>query len=339
MSPALSDNKISKKALESISYSNGKSKKNRIYSDIDFSLTFGTYTNSKSIVNSYATVFETLWYQIDLHKQVVQVCKFLQTRDKNLQDFLNITAHEISNPLQSILGLSDILVSQNNLNRDYRTMLNAISNNATKLHMLSKNILDTARLERKSIRLQREDCDIINLVKSVIRDFKNEKKEIVPIKLILDEVQAMYKNKSNDSATNVSSPLSSSSSTSSLLPLSSLSSSNSLVVNIDPHRIAQVITNLLNNAVNFTSNGIIKIFIEIDKESDNIRIKVTDTGTGINRKYMSRLFAKYFSTSKKGSGLGLYICKNIVEQHGGRIWAENNKDGPGSTFTFTIPIN
>jgi two-component system, OmpR family, sensor histidine kinase VicK len=77
-----------------------------------------------------------------------------------------------------------------------------------------------------------------------------------------------------------------------------------------------------------------------DKDIDHqeVIVKINDSGIGIDSEIMSRLFMKFTTKSEKGTGLGLFISKSIIEAHGGRIWAENNKDGKGATLTFTLPI-
>jgi signal transduction histidine kinase len=111
----------------------------------------------------------------------------------------------------------------------------------------------------------------------------------------------------------------------------------------DKNRVAQVISNLLNNALKFTSDGSIVITADkkVDDNSNNNNvaiISVSDSGSGVDSEIMPRLFTKFSSKSFSGTGLGLYISKNIIEAHGGKIWAENNKEGKGATFSFTLPM-
>jgi signal transduction histidine kinase len=106
----------------------------------------------------------------------------------------------------------------------------------------------------------------------------------------------------------------------------------------DKERIMQVLGNLLSNALKFTKQGTITILPEQSNDKSQLTVKVTDTGLGIDHALLLRLFTKFATKSDKGTGLGLYISKSIVEAHGGRIWAENNSDGRGATFTFTMPI-
>jgi two-component system sensor histidine kinase VicK len=135
---------------------------------------------------------------------------------------------------------------------------------------------------------------------------------------------------------------------------------NSVNVVADKNRISQVISNLINNSIKFISTenrkdgyekGLISINIEKTKinnnegnSSDNsvingVIISIKDNGIGIDPEIFPRLFTKFASKSFQGTGLGLYISKNIVEAHGGNIWAKNNEDGKGATFSFSLPFD
>jgi signal transduction histidine kinase len=107
-------------------------------------------------------------------------------------------------------------------------------------------------------------------------------------------------------------------------------------VEADRMRISQVVSNLLSNAVKFTKQG--TIYISTDNKDGQVVVSVKDTGPGIDSEIMPRLFTKFTSKSQTGTGLGLFISKSIIEAHGGRIWAENNKDRKGATVTFRLPL-
>src|SRR5215831_3455682 len=113
------------------------------------------------------------------------------------------------------------------------------------------------------------------------------------------------------------------------------------LIHADKGRISQVISNLLTNANKFTTQGTIVVRIERDKinnNSETIIVSVKDPGQGIDSAILPRLFTKFASKSYKGTGLGLFISKGIIEAHGGKIWAENNIDGKGATFYFSLPL-
>jgi signal transduction histidine kinase len=110
-----------------------------------------------------------------------------------------------------------------------------------------------------------------------------------------------------------------------------------IIVEGDKGRLSQVISNLLSNALKFTTDGSISIISE--KKDDYVIVSIKDTGTGIDSELFPRLFTKFASKSFSGTGLGLFIAKSIIEAHGGKIWAKNNTDGKGATFTFSLFIN
>jgi two-component system, OmpR family, sensor histidine kinase VicK len=112
-------------------------------------------------------------------------------------------------------------------------------------------------------------------------------------------------------------------------------------VEADRYRITQVISNLLNNAIKFTKEeGAVSVTLEKKKEDNQqeVLVSVKDSGTGIHSDILPRLFSKFATKAEKGTGLGLFISKSIIEAHGGRIWGENNIDGKGARFSFTLPL-
>ena len=111
-----------------------------------------------------------------------------------------------------------------------------------------------------------------------------------------------------------------------------------IFIQADKGRITQVILNLLSNAVKSTEEGTISVSLERKEDNDHVVISVKDTGTGIDPGILPRLFTKFATKSFAGTGLGLYISKSIVEAHGGKIGAENNSDGRGATFAFSLPL-
>ena len=106
-----------------------------------------------------------------------------------------------------------------------------------------------------------------------------------------------------------------------------------LFVYADKNRIIQVLSNILINAIKFTKKGGIAIVVK--RTCNRVFVKISDSGPGIDKELMSKLFNKFNTGSPSGTGLGLYICKNIVEADGGNIWAKTNDENKGATFTFT----
>ena len=250
----------------------------------------------------------------------------LKEMDKMKDEFINVAAHELRTPIQPIIGLSEILRSRirNNYgdnhsdsNAENQEFIDVILRNGQRLGKLVEDVLDVTKIESQSLELHKERFDLNELIISIIDDIMAAEAESMVYGL-----PAKRKRKNNAKITYQPRPLH---------------------VHADRNRIAQVISNLLNNALKFTSEGYVMISAEKkrDKNSnthDVAIISVCDSGSGVDPEIMPRLFTKFSSKSFSGTGLGLYICKNIIEAHGGRIWAENNKDATGATFSFTLPL-
>jgi signal transduction histidine kinase len=249
----------------------------------------------------------------------------LKEMDRMKDEFINVAAHELRTPIQPIIGLSEILRSRIRSNDDENTSINNAENqefvdvilrNGQRLEKLVEDVLDVAKIESQSLELRKERFDLNELITSIIDDIMATEAESMVYGL-----PARRRGKNNVKIT--------------------YQPQKQLLVYADRNRISQVISNLLNNALKFTPEGHIIINTEKNKERnsrDVVIVSVCDTGSGVDPEIMPRLFNKFSSKSFSGTGLGLYICKNIIEAHGGRIWAENNKGVKGATFSFTLPI-
>jgi two-component system, OmpR family, sensor histidine kinase VicK len=265
----------------------------------------GAYSNRKATVLSYVSIFESVWKQTELYGKVSELCEQLKVRDKTQTEFINIAAHELRTPIQPIIGLAEILRSrkENITPPMYDEYLSVIIRNARRLKELTGNILDLARIESLSINLNKEVVDIDSVILNALQDIKSQNSNNHQVKILYDSEKG-----------------------------------HTIFVKADKDRITQVISNLLRNAINFTKEGTITI-TKKKKDAGSAIITIEDTGTGIDPEILPRLFTKFTKKSDKGTGLGLYISKGIVEAHGGRIWAENNTAGKGATFTFSLPLN
>ena len=202
----------------------------------------------------------------------------------------------------------------------------AISRNSSRLDDLINNLLDVARIESSrthSLQLQKEKVDLVSEINECLKTQLGQKIKTKNITIhfmnqILDDRQCL--------------------------------------VYADSSRLNQILVNLIDNAIKFSPvNGVINIILE-DTETDfakenehesdktknssinsQILVGISDMGKGISSSIMPKLFEKFATDSDTGTGLGLFITRNIVEAHGGRIWAYNNKDGIGSTFVFSLP--
>jgi len=264
-----------------------------------------TYSNSKPTVLSYVSIFESLWRQTELYEGLKEV-------DRLKDEFINVAAHELRTPIQPILGLSSILRSQIKDSKQ-QDMLHVIVRNAKRLQRLSEDILDLTKIESHNLILKKERFNMNDLISNAISDTMNQiiVKENKESSIKLEFVNSKYKWEEDEVA--------------------------AIVVEADKGRISQVISNLLDNAVKFTNQGTIRVAAE--KNNGDIIIRIKDTGTGIDPEILPRLFTKFTTKSNTGTGLGLFISKSIIEAHGGRIWAENNTDGKGATFYFSLPLS
>ena len=281
--------------------------------DVDNSIDamgLSTFSNSKSTVLYYVSIFESLWKQADIYKKAEELYDQLKYKNETQRQFLNIAAHELRNPIQPILGLAEVMLSNKNLNViQQEELLRIIINNAKKLHFLTNNLLDVARIDENLFSLELQEFDIVGLANDVIKEVRNQ---ITNNKKINIDLQCPEK---------------------------------SLNVFGDKIRLNQVFLNLINNSIKYTDEGDILISIKKsnddgnnnnDGENTDVLVQIIDKGMGIQEDIKQKLFSKFTKGKKVGTGLGLFICKNIVESHGGKIWAENNID-KGATFSFTIP--
>ncbi|HYT42763.1 MAG TPA: HAMP domain-containing sensor histidine kinase, partial [Methylomirabilota bacterium] len=267
---------------------------------------FTLYSNSKGSVDSFKSVFDLLWNEHMINEQ-------LQKADEMQKEFINIAAHELRNPIQPILGLSEVMRSRVT-DPEQIGMLDITIRNAKRLRRLTEDILDVSKIEsQKPLQLNKEKFNLTEFLQSTVTDFKNE----------------ISKDKSdgnNNKNKNIS-------------PSIKLKSESDIInVEADKSRVNQVLMNLLSNAVKFTKQG--NITITTQKTMDGLAlISVKDAGSGIDPEIMPRLFTKFTTRSDAGTGLGLFISKSIVESHGGKIWAQNNLDGKGATFGFSLPLS
>jgi two-component system sensor histidine kinase VicK len=264
------------------------------------------YSNSRPIALSYVSIFESLWKQGELYEQ-------LKAYNIMQRDFINIAAHELRTPIQPILGLSQVVSPK--VGEEEREHMRVIIRNAKRLQRLTENILDVTKIDNHSLKLQKERFNLIDLISRIVQDFRNQIDN--PNLLLVYQFEGKQEDKNE-----------------------------TIFVHADKSRLIQVISNLLSNAIKFTKEGIISVNVEKqvkEKEKgikqDKAIITVRDMGVGIDPKLLDRLFSKFATKSFAGTGLGLFISKSIVEAHGGRIWAENNSDGRGATFIFTLPLD
>jgi two-component system sensor histidine kinase VicK len=270
------------------------------------------YSNSKNGVKSFKSIFETLWKQSELYEQLRIANEKLILHDNMQKEFINIAAHELRTPIQPILSTAELLDLQFSSEQEKTTKekdeitrddLAILVRNAKRLERLSSNILDIARIESGTLYLNIEQFNLNDVILPLVKDAQNE-----------------IKNKGKEEDINIQ----------------YASLDDNIVLQGDKDRLSEVVWNLLDNATKFTKKGAISIATK--KENNHIIITVKDNGSSINSDVLPKLFTKFVTKSEKGTGLGLFITKSIIEAHGDKIWAENNNDGKGATLTFTLPL-
>lgn len=249
--------------------------------------------------------------QVQKHKmELEQTAEKLAIIDQGQKEFIDIAAHEFRTPIQSVLGYSEFIRSSL---VNFDNYFENLFKNARRLEKITNDILDVSKIDSDNFELSKIDFDLNDSIKKIIC---NHEKDALD-----SNVKIIFEPKKEEIKT----------------------------INADESKIQQVIDNLLSNALDFTNDGTIAIKVydlairSDDKENhdsqESIAIEVKDTGSGINQEIMSHLFEKFSRRSDSGAGLGLYISKKIVDMHGGKFWAQNNRDAKGATFTFTLPVN
>ena len=240
----------------------------------------------------------------EINKKLREANERLEKNNKAQTEFINIAAHELRTPTQSIIGYCEMLDLFPERSKQY---LDRVARNADRLYTLTSDLLDATRIDIGILNLDSVDFNLSDTIREVANDIR-KKPYLVNKNADVDKI------KPNIQLT---------------LP------SHPIVVHADKDRIAQVLSNLLDNAVRFTNSGTITVSTLCF--SNSVKVNVKDNGKGIDPEIHPNLFHKFATKSDRGVGLGLFISKSIVEAHGGSIFGKNNKDGSGATFSFTLP--
>jgi signal transduction histidine kinase len=273
---------------------------------------------TKKIENTISELKEKEEALEESNKNLILANEKLSLQSKIQRDFINITAHELRTPIVPIITLTELLYSiikkenktqKKNLSKESekkQEFLQVILRNCYRLHRLTEDILDVTKIESQTLKLNKERVQLNEIIGNVVNDYK----DIISKKRYgSDKIRIVYE----------------------------LSKDNTFV-NADKVRLSQVLSNLLDNALKFTKEGNIIITTKKLKENEEIMVSIKDSGTGIDPEILPQLFTKFATKSEQGTGLGLFISKNIIEAHGGIMRGENNSESNGSTFYFTLPI-
>lgn len=246
-------------------------------------------------------IYDGLWKQVNLENKIENLSHVVDNTDVANNNVIRFIAHELKTPIQPILGFSEMIRSNSRLNHDQKNeILNIISRNVRKLDLLTNNILDYARMENNVFQLNIEPIDVVSIIQELKDDY---------------QLQAEKKGISIDF----------------VFPF------KPVLIQVDKVRITEVLDNILGNSIKFTETGTITINLRLLNYS--VIIEIVDSGCGIKQKNMQKIFDKFFTTDKSGTGLGLYLSKIIVERHKGNITVKNNSVLGGCTFSIELPID
>ena len=250
------------------------------------------------------------------NKELTAAYEQLKIHTKTQKEFIDIAAHELRTPLQPIIGITNVIRSKVT-DSEQQKLLEIVIRNAKRLQRLVEDVLDVTRIEGHTLDIKKEVFNINDNIASILLEYRS---------------QMERNNKEKYSQ---------------FPEISFQPEKAGVYVRADKGRITQVISNLIDNAIKFAphQNGKLDIVVarsdsdnREEEPNGNVIVSVKDNGTGIDPEVMPRLFLKFVTKSFSGTGLGLYVSKNIIEAHGGKIWAENNNDGNGAIFYFSLPI-
>lgn len=224
-----------------------------------------------------------------------------------LTETVSIVSHQLKTPLSVIKGYVEVLLSGDlgKINEGQREYLNDVFENTTQMISLIKDILDVTKIEEGKMEFSPESTNLTEIVKEIVKEFS-----------------FLAKAKNCELSFNLPENLS--------------------LVNVDPGKIKEVVSNLISNAINYNKRkGSVKV--SLFEKRKRVVFCCQDTGIGIAQKEKNKMFTKFFRSERaipiiaSGSGLGLFISKAIIKESGGKIWFES-KIGKGSTFCFSFPI-
>ena len=270
-------------------------------------------TRSVAVVDNYGEILGSLTISRDItklkqaHEELIKANVEVETSNRLKTSFLANISHEIRTPLNSVVGFSNLLLSNDITREAKEEYIEHINHNSEKLLQIIGDIIDLSRLESSQIEITYEEASVNAIVNEVIDEARkvirrNEKSIILNVKNQFEE--------------------------------------NADLIFTDRIWLKRVLSHLMDNAVKFTLEGSIEL--SYYRENENLMFKIKDTGIGINKENLGRIFEEFrqeFDGHRRpfeGLGIGLTLAKEVTERMGGRIFVQSEK-GMGSEFSFSIP--
>jgi signal transduction histidine kinase len=280
-----------------------------LFVELQFSEKIGTYPDIKTkVFDNYSGLLFSLLviysFIVAIKKNYIREYERAKMSDQLKSAFVANMSHEIRTPLNAIVGFSSLMTDPDISDEDKKNFEEQIQRNSDYLLSLIEDIIDVSKIESNQLTIKPQEIDVVPLIRQITQSFQLTVPSVKNISII-----------------------------------SSLTDDD-LIVTTDKVRLEQILRNLLSNAVKFTDKGIIDVGCKKDHELFTFYVK--DTGIGIHTEHQEVIFERFrkLENSKqhlyRGTGIGLFLSKQLVEMFGGKIWVESEV-GKGSTFYFTIP--
>jgi two-component system sensor histidine kinase VicK len=325
------------------------------------------HSNNETITRNFGSLLEALWVEKELLRSIIAVKdelknsnqrlikanKQLETNEKMKEEFMNITAHELRTPLQAITGYIEMAL----YNKGYKEFdsnngkyLQIIDRNSDRLQNLIEQILDVAKIEANRLTMEKVTVEINEEIENLVDEYSIKLQPHIKISVVESETKPLFVNVDKLRIYQVITNLINNA-------LKSIEMDNlgkhagkegTITISVKLHSSTSFdgcVKGKLDNGRGNTITDLTSRY-KMSKTTNNtpsqfVIISVKDTGKGISKEILSKLFSKFSSFSEKGTGLGLYVSKKIVEAHGGKIWAQDNMDynskENGATFSFSLP--
>lgn len=232
----------------------------------------------------------------------------LKALDKQKTEFLSFASHQLRSPVTAIKGYSSMILegSFGEIGKEAKSAVDVIFQSAQKLVFVIEDFLNVTRIELGTMKYDFANADLREIVEGVVKTMK----------LIAESRQ--------------------------LSLTTEIDAAQDYKLNLDAGKISQVVSNLIDNSIKYTKTG--SITVRLLRQAEKMRIEIKDTGVGIDQETMERLFQKFSRAydatrmNANGTGLGLYVARQLVEAHKGKLWAESEGEGKGTTFIVELPV-